>query len=78
MKPGYKTTEFWLSALATILGLVMASGILDTQDPHSWAVRIVGGLISLLASMGYTAGRSKVKSHADRPVNYNHDSARYY
>ena len=28
-KPGYKTTEFWLSLLATLLGFLLASGVMD-------------------------------------------------
>ena len=62
MKPGYKTTEFWLSTLATIVGLVMASGVLEGQAEGSWPVKLIGGVVSLLAVLGYTASRAKVKS----------------
>ncbi len=62
MKPGYKTTEFWLSLLATVMGFLLASGVLDGMDPESWVMRIVGGVIAVLASLGYTASRGKVKA----------------
>jgi len=60
-KPGYKTTEFWLSALATLLGLLMASGIIQQVGQDSWIARIVGGLIAALTSLGYSISRGIVK-----------------
>jgi len=61
MKPGYKTTEFWLSAAATIVGLVVTSGVLPEQPDNVW-VRLVGGVVAVLAALGYTAARAKVKA----------------
>ena len=61
-KPGYKTTEFWLSLLATLLGFLLASGAMDQVAADSWIARIVGGLVAVLASLGYTASRAKVKA----------------
>lgn len=57
-KPGYKTTEFWLSLLVIILGALMASGALGEQH---WAVKMAGLGLDLLATMGYTAARAKTK-----------------
>ena len=62
MKPGYKTSEFWLSTIATIVGLVMASGILDTVAETHWSVRVVGGVVAVLAALGYTSSRAKIKA----------------
>jgi len=59
---GYKTSEFWMSLVATLLGFLMASGALDGADENSWIVRIVGGVVALLSGMGYTAARAKVKA----------------
>mgnify|MGYP006295731821 CR=1 FL=1 len=61
-KPGYKTTEFWLSLLATLLGFLLASGVMDAVPQESWIARIVGGLVAVLASLGYSASRAKVKT----------------
>ena len=60
-KPGYKTTEFWLSLVATLMGILLASGAMDTVPEDSWIARIVGGVVALLASLGYSASRAKVK-----------------
>ncbi len=58
-KPGYKTTEFWISVIITIAGLLMASGAIAEG---SMVARIVGGVMSALAALGYTAARAKVKA----------------
>ena len=63
-KPGYKTTEFWLSLLATLLGFLMASGVMDSVTADSWIAKIAGGLVAVLATLGYSASRAKVKSEA--------------
>ena len=63
-KPGYKTTEFWLSLLATLLGFLLASGVMDVVPEESWVAKVVGGLVAVLATLGYSASRAKVKSEA--------------
>jgi hypothetical protein len=59
VKPGYKTTEFWLSSIAVLLGLVMASGAVGSGG---LAAQIIGGCLSLLGTLGYTASRTNVKA----------------
>lgn len=58
MKPGYKTTEFWLSLLAMIFGALMSSGAIVEGSSIE---RAIGGAIAILATMGYTASRAQVK-----------------
>jgi len=62
-KPGYKTTEFWLTTLAVIVGLVMSSGILEETETI-WDNKIVGLIVSILAALGYTAARAVTKMSA--------------
>jgi len=61
-KPGYKTTEFWLSLLATLLGFLLASGVMDAVPEESWIAKLIGGVVAVLATLGYSASRAKVKS----------------
>ncbi len=61
-RPGYKTTEFWLSLLATLIGFLMASGALDSVSEDSWIAKLIGGAVAVLAALGYNASRAKVKS----------------
>lgn len=61
MKPhvaGYKSTEFWLALLAVIAGFALASGAVVEG---STAATVVGGVLSLLAGLGYTKGRTSLK-----------------
>jgi len=61
-KPGYKTTEFWLSLCATLLGFLLASGAMDAAPADSWIAKLVGGVVAVLATLGYSASRAKVKA----------------
>lgn len=57
-KPGYKTTEFWLSTAATIIGILIASGAIADTTALGRAIAFIG---SALAAAGYTYGRALVK-----------------
>lgn len=58
-KPGYKTTEFWLSAAASVLGALFASGALSDG---STVAKVAGLAASVLGALGYTVSRGMVKS----------------
>jgi len=57
-KPGYKTTEFWLSFAAVIVGAVQASGIVPSEGPWN---QVLGMVISALVALGYTGARMAMK-----------------
>jgi hypothetical protein len=59
VKPGYKTTEFWLSLFAILLGAVVAAGVVPATGPVAQAVALV---TALLSAAGYTVARSFTKS----------------
>ncbi len=56
-KPGYKTTEFWLSLVAVIIGAVLASGV---ENPA--VLKIAGIAGTVLSAMGYSLSRAKAKT----------------
>lgn len=58
-KPGYKTTEFWLSLCAVALGAVVGSGAIPVDGP--W-VQVVALLNTALVAMGYTGSRLTLKN----------------
>jgi exo-beta-1,3-glucanase (GH17 family) len=58
IRPGYKTTEFWISLAAVIIGSVVASGIVPADSV--WE-RIIGLVVSALAALGYTGARLSIK-----------------
>tara|TARA_R100001082_G_scaffold77065_1_gene44943 strand:- start:10554 stop:10778 length:225 start_codon:yes stop_codon:yes gene_type:complete len=58
MKPGYKSTEFWLSSGAMLGGILMASGAFPMESSLG---QILGMIMSTLAALGYTGSRASVK-----------------
>ena len=58
-KPGYKTTEFYLSLLATLLSALFASGVLTDG---STATKIAGLAAAALTAAGYSVARGMAKS----------------
>lgn len=59
-KPGWQTTEFWLTTAITIIGLAYASGVIS-PDGASAVEKAVAIVASALAAMGYSASRGAVK-----------------
>ena len=59
MKPGFKTTEFWLT-LVTLLGLMSLAGYGMSQQGADTAA-IIGALGAALSTIGYSLARAKVK-----------------
>ena len=59
-KPGYKTTEFWLSALCALVSLLWGVGILNPEGAGT-ANQVFGFVASALAALGYTVSRGLAK-----------------
>lgn len=57
-KAGWKTTEFWLSFAAVLVGTVTASGVIPADSV--WE-RVVGLVVAALAALGYTGARLALK-----------------
>lgn len=62
-KPGYKTSEFWLSLAAVIVSYVISAGVWEEGTIQAKAVTIVA---TVLAALGYTASRAIVKSSHEK------------
>ncbi len=58
VKPGYRTSEFWLSAGATVVGLVIASGALP--ETGVWG-KVVALVTAAFTALGYTVSRGLAK-----------------
>ena len=61
MTAGWKTSEFWLSLCAMLLGAFVASGAVG--EDH-WSVKIAALALSALAALGYNGARAKTKATA--------------
>ena len=64
-KPGYKTTEFWLTLVVTAMGFLLASGAIEALPEDSIVVKIVGVACGVLASLGYTVTRASIKKNGE-------------
>jgi len=58
-KPGYKTTEFWLTLAASVLGALFASGAIGEGGT---VAKILGMAATILSTLGYTVARTKAKA----------------
>jgi len=62
-KPGWQTTEFWLSAVAALVGLLLASGAIPAGSSLDKGL----GLITAgMAALGYSVARGVTKSGVAR------------
>jgi hypothetical protein len=57
-RSGIKTTEFWITAIVVLAGLLPSSGLLPENH---WAVKVCGLVVSVAAALGYTMARAGVK-----------------
>lgn len=58
VKPGFKTTEFYLSSLAMIVSIVYASGIVESGSNID---KVIGFISMALVAMGYSVSRGLAK-----------------
>jgi hypothetical protein len=58
-KPGYKTSEWYLTLLTNIVGALATSGLI--ADGSMWS-RGVGAVMMVLSTLGYTYARTKAKA----------------
>lgn len=62
MKPGYKTSEGWLTATTLLLSMLYALGLVG--DGQGTPDKIAAFIGSALASAGYAVSRGRLKSGA--------------
>lgn len=58
IKPGYKTSEFWLKLAALALTALYASGVIPTSGPVTQVAAIAA---TMLGALGYTVSRTLLK-----------------
>jgi hypothetical protein len=62
-KPGYKTTEFWFTLAAVVVGVVFASGAFPEDGP---VMKVLGMVASILGLLGYQVQRGMVKASGNK------------
>lgn len=69
MKPGVKSSEFWLAAIgalvAALLALFVGYGVITSEQSDLWAGLILAAAPIAIAiiSASYSSSRAKVKSN---------------
>ena len=63
-KPGYKTTEFWVSVITGVTGLLVVTGTLNLEQSTAIgeaAQSISGAVIAVASAFGYAISRGLAK-----------------
>ena len=60
VKPGWKTTEFWVTVTVTVCSLAWGAGVVDPEGASN-ADKIFGFVCSAAAALGYTISRGLAK-----------------
>ena len=60
IKPGWKTTEFWLTVCVVLGSLLWGAGVLDPEGVGT-ANKVFGLVVSGLSAIGYTVSRGLAK-----------------
>ena len=63
IKPGWKTTEFWLSLMAVVVAYLGTADLWQEGTVGGKAITVVA---TVLAALGYSASRAVVKSSANK------------
>lgn len=61
IKPGLRTSEFYISAVVALVGAMMTLGVFKAGTPYD---KMLGVIAMTLSTLGYTVGRSAVKAVA--------------
>lgn len=59
VRSGYRTTEFWLSTAAMVMGQLYAAGVIGEG---STTAKVAALIATLLTALGYTVARTKAKA----------------
>lgn len=61
MKPGIKSTEFWLAFITTVGNMLVQFQAIPADFPHQEAIAAIGNIIAVVV---YIIARTKVKAAA--------------
>ena len=65
-KPGYKTTEFWVTAVCQVIGILGLSGIFTAEQATALTEaipQIVGAVVMAFSAFGYSISRGSAKKN---------------
>lgn len=61
-KPGYLTTEFWLTIAGCVIAILVLLNVLNSNEAAQWQ-EVVAALVTIIVPVvAYNNGRARVKS----------------
>lgn len=66
LKPGFMTSEYWVTVITALLSLLAAAGVIGPTDAQPLVENVktvIFGLYSLLAILSYIHGRVELKKN---------------
>jgi len=64
IRRGFRSTEFWLTAITSVVGLLVMAGVVNPEGT-STLDQVAGLVVAALASMGYSISRGLAKAKKD-------------
>ena len=64
MKPGYKTSELYVTLAASIVGLLVVYGVISEGEGTAW-LAFAGAVVAALPAAVYTISRAYLKAKED-------------
>lgn len=61
LKPGYQTSEFWVTIAATVVSLLKVYGVVGEEDGAAWLALVEAIIPAILAAV-YVWSRTRLKS----------------
>lgn len=71
-RPGLRTTEFWVTGAANVVGLLVLAGVVNPEDVSgiNEAVAQIASAVAIgITNVGYILGRTLVKKEEIRTKN---------
>jgi hypothetical protein len=64
LRPGYRTTEFWISVAMALPGIAVLAGLIPASDEpnlETLITKIIAGVVASVAAWRYVSSRVELK-----------------
>lgn len=81
MIAGVRTSSFWISAVSSVVGLLVLSGVMTSEEGDSLSKAIqaaAGAIVSIATTLGYIVTRTQLKQsvvHATAAIVNNREAS---
>lgn len=71
IKPGWQTTEFWITIATTLIAILCATGVVSPKDASKYTdlgIQVAGVIAMVVAQFGYAQVRGRTKGGGSPPM----------